>query len=283
MKKAPLVLIAFFLPIVVAGETIPYGIPYTPGSAAPAVSPVIPGILSTEKQSPDTAALLSTETATAAPGDSASDSSSTEVSAADAPSSPDQSVVPVPKITALYSRSDFDGVIIAAGKSWYLEETDSLGRPSTATLWNDGSAVKVSTWLYYGSSQRAEKKIETTSDQSTETDYDKSGNVVLVEITASNGDIVSHLENAWDEKDLLVNSVFRKDKTVTRTEYAYTRKDGKDIVKEKKLFKNDELVSSCAYSDEDSWTETVFNKGKAILSVNYVKGERKGKHDEEKF
>jgi hypothetical protein len=190
---------------------------------------------------------------------------------------------PTPTITGAYSRSDFDGVVIAADKTWYLEEADSLGRPTTGTLWKDGTIVKVTSWLYYGDSQRVEKKIETASDQSTETDYDKSGNVVFVAVTSSKGDIVSRLANTWNEKGLLSVSIYSKDKNVTRTEYEYYRADGKDVIKVKKLFKNDELVSRCDYSDEDSWVETVFNKGKAILAVDYVKGERKGKHDEEKF
>lgn len=263
MKKSALVLASFVLPILLAAETVPYGIPYSPrpaGPVAPSANPAAQGIAPPEN--------LAAATAIA------------DSPAAVVDESPAQDA---PNITDAYSRSDFDGAVIAAGKTWYLEEADSLGRPATGTLWKDGSIVKVTSWLYYGDSQRAEKKIETSSDQSAETGYDKAGNVILVEVTSSKGEVVSRLENSWTDKGLLASSVYRKGKTVTRTEYEYARSDGKDVLKSKRLFKNDELVSRCDYSDEDSWVETVFSQGKPILAVDYVKGERMGKHDEEKF
>jgi hypothetical protein len=271
MKKTPFVLIAFFLPVLLSGETIPYGIPYKPRPTGP----ITPGLaMNQDGQGAATPNLT---------GEGTEATVETDASAETLDEENQVPVVPTPTITEAYSRSDFDGVVIAADKNWYLEEADSLGRPTTGTLWKDGTIVKVTSWLYYGDSQRVEKKIETASDQSTETGYDKSGNVVLVSVTSSKGDIISRLVNTWNEKGLLSLSIYSKDKTVTRTEYEYDRTDGKDVIKVKKLFKNDELVSRCDYSVEDSWVETVFNKGKAILAVDYVKGERKGKHDEEKF
>ena len=266
MKKAPFVLIAFILPVLLTGETIPYGIPYTPRPTGP-IAPV--PAMNQDGQgttAPKTSSLEAIDATAESEASGETTTAENQIPAA-----------PTPTITAMYSRSDFDGVVIAADKAWYLEEADSLGRPTTGTLWKDGAIVKVTSWLYYGDSQRVEKKIETPSDQSTETDYDKSGNVVLVEITSPKGEVVSRLENTWSEKGLLLVSVYSKDKNVTRTEYEYVRTDGKDIFKVKKLFKNDELISRCDYSDEDSWVETVFNKGKSILAVDYVKGERKVK------
>lgn len=271
MKKAPFVIIAFILPVLLSGETIPYGIPYKPRPAGA----ITPGPTMNQDGQGVTPEDPSPEGLGATTGTDASAENPAEENPVPA--------TPTPTINGSYSRSDSDGVVIAADKTWYLEEADSLGRPTTGTLWKDGTIVKVTSWLYYGDSQRVEKKIDTASDQSTETDYDKSGNVVLVAVTSSKGDIVSRLENTWNEKGLLSVSIYSKDKTVTRTEYEYARTDGKDVIRVKKQFKNDELVSRCDYSDEDSWVETVFNKGKAILAVDYVKGERKGKHDEEKF
>ena len=174
--------------------------------------------------------------------------------------------------TALYTHSDTNGLIIASGKRWYLEEYDHLGRPITGTMWENGTITAHTSWIYTGDSQQAEKKIYTEADESTETDYDSSGNCLSEVVTDNSGVQIRSTRNTYNERDLLLETVTEAGETMNRIVYTYT---DADEVSKKEIYRNDMLMSVCEYTDEDNWTETVYKDGRIILVAIYEDGVRK--------
>jgi hypothetical protein len=182
-------------------------------------------------------------------------------------------------VPAVYANSSSDGLVIANGKNWYLEELDSLGRPVSGTLWQNGEIAVRTSWLYSGEGQIPAKKIVTGKDGSTETDYDDSGNKILVVRSDDKGQKTSTLANTWNNKNFLVESVLTAGKTTTKTVIEYT---GTDRKQEKRVYLDGKLAVRDAYTAEDSWTETLYNEGTPVLVVTYVDGARVKVSDEKK-
>ena len=183
------------------------------------------------------------------------------------------------EIGKTYARSEMDGVIIAKSGSWYLEEYDSLERPIAGTFWEKGKITRTTVWTYVDDTQCPKTKIITDEKSSTETGFDRSGNVVSVAITDAAGKNVSVLENTYDSDNRLSVSILTKDGIATRTVFLYA---SSGMPAEKRVYTNGKLSIVYSWRDEENWTETVYSNDKKVLVSTYENGIRQKDRHEKK-
>lgn len=178
-----------------------------------------------------------------------------------------------------YARSETSGVFIAGQKTWYLEEFDAFERPSVGTTWVDGSVAKTVSWKYYGDTQIVRERLESDEKGTVLAEYDRSARVLALVSKDADGNELSSTKNEYGEGGRLSETVNREGKRIKRTTYVY-REDGSLL--EKRGYLNGSLEIVYRWKDEDNWTETVYNKGKAALVATYVDGVRRKETDAKK-
>ncbi|ULQ59934.1 hypothetical protein K7I13_00885 [Brucepastera parasyntrophica] len=183
-----------------------------------------------------------------------------------------EAAVPEEPINPVFSRIGSDGVVIAQEKVWYLEEFDSLGRPIAGTYWENGSIVRHISWEYEGEDQQAETKTEKTNAGEIKTAYDFSGKTLFVIETNTKGDIIKKTSYEYAGNHLPAKTVVEDENETITT---LTKYNDDDSVSEKWIYRNDELVISYFYKNEDDWTETIYLNNAPILIVEYENGIRK--------
>lgn len=179
---------------------------------------------------------------------------------------------------AAFSKISGDGYLVASKDVWYLEEFDRLGRPVTGTLWQNGAITEQTSWLYPDDDQQAGMKIVTSASSSVETEYDRAGNIVARTTSDASGKTTEFVTSSYDKENRLVFSETISGGITTRIEMRY----GKAGQKEKVLYKNGQQLIKWSWTDDENWTETIYRDGNAILTVDYVNGERKGFHETER-
>jgi YD repeat-containing protein len=177
-----------------------------------------------------------------------------------------------------FSRISDDGYLVASKDVWYLEEFDRLDRPVTGTQWKKGVVSEQTSWLYPDDSQQAGMKIVTSASGSVETEYDRAGNVVARTTSDAAGKTTEIVTSSYDKENRLVFSKTVSGGNTTRIEMQYGKTDQRDKV----LYKNGQPVIKWSWTDDENWTETIYRDGNAILTVDYVNGERKGFHETER-
>lgn len=188
------------------------------------------------------------------------------------------SAASAPSPAPAFSRMSDDGYLVASNEVWYLEEFDRLGRPVSGTQWQKGTIAEQTGWLYPDDTQQAGTKIVTSASGSVETDYDRAGNVVAKTTSDASGKTTEIVTNSYDKENRLVFSETVSGGITTRIEMQY----GKDDQREKVLYKNGQPIIKWSWTDDENWTETIYSDGNAILTVDYVNGERKGFHETER-
>ncbi len=178
-----------------------------------------------------------------------------------------------------YARAETSGVVIAGEKKWYLEEFDALERPSVGTTWVDGEIEKTVSWKYYGETQTVRERLESDGKGTSLTEYDQSGRVIAQVAKDADGKELSSTKNEYGEGGRLSETVSRDGARIKRTTFVYAE-DGSLL--EKRGYLNGALEIVCRWKDEDNWTETVYNKGKAALVARYVNGVRQKETDAKK-
>lgn len=172
----------------------------------------------------------------------------------------------------VYTQAGMDGIILSNAERWYLEEFDSLKRSIVGTLWEKGEVIGKTSWIYVDNTQQARVKIVSASSGSTETRYDEKGNIMTVVQTDDAGKETGSVKNAYNEKNLLVETESTKEGLVTKTAYEYSEDEK---IKVKKVFVNGEILIVYEYESEENWTETVYRKSTPILIQTWVGGVRK--------
>lgn len=171
----------------------------------------------------------------------------------------------------LYSRISDAGMIVADAESWYLEENDLRGRPVRATRWKSGKVDTSTVWEYDGDGSHPKRKTETSANAINIFEYDASGNV-LQEITYdSKGTQIRSLRIERDGKGRIVTETVVEAQGSSRIAFQYS---DSGMILEKRIEKDEEIVSISSYTDEDSWTETVYKKGEAVFTAVYIHGAR---------
>lgn len=179
--------------------------------------------------------------------------------------------------TDSYSHTGMDGVVLAEKDTWYLEEFDRAGRPLAAVRWEKGVISETISWQYYGDSQRVYKSQVKSDTRLTETEYDSSGNIILINETLLEEKVQPVKPDrifiySYDAKNRLRESVSQRSGSLQKIIYDY-RDDGS--LSKKHIYKNGLLTLIYAYKDEENWTETVYHNDLAILTVVFQNGERK--------
>jgi antitoxin component YwqK of YwqJK toxin-antitoxin module len=178
-----------------------------------------------------------------------------------------------------YARAETSGVVIAGEKTWYLEEFDALERPSVGTTWVDGAVAKTVSWKYHGETQTVRERLESDGKGTTLSEYDQSGRMIAQVAKDADGKELSSTKNEYSEGGRLSETVSREGSRVKRTTFVYAE-DGSLL--ERRGYLDGALEIVCRWKDEDNWTETVYNKGKAALVVTYVDGVRRKETDAKK-
>ena len=183
-----------------------------------------------------------------------------------------------PPAVPAFSKVADDGYLVASTDIWYLEEFDQLGRPTTGTMWQKGTIAEQTSWLYPDDTQQAGMKVVTSASGSVEIEYDRAGNVVARTTSDASGKTTEIVTSSYDKENRLVISETVSGGATTRVEMQY----GKDEQRVKILYKNGQPVIKWSWADDENWTETVYRDGDAILTVDYVNGERKRSHETER-
>lgn len=179
----------------------------------------------------------------------------------------------------LWTNTGEDGIRMASKDRWYLEEFDDLGRPVSAVLWLKAEISERTKWVYEGASQMPAKKTVSGKDRTTETSYDEAGNELVVTVTAAAGPVISRTENRYDDKERLISTETVAGGKSTKTEF-FCAADGS--LERKTVSVDGVLVLECTYADSsgDNRSETVYDGGKPVLTVEYRDGSRTGRIDE---
>lgn len=184
-----------------------------------------------------------------------------------------------------YSHAGMDGIVLAENNTWYLEEFDSLGRPFNAVRWEKKTILETTTWLYFGDSQNIYQEHIVTENETIIKEYDTGGNLISIK--------ESFLENqsqknaadrkvppettdrvftyVYDSQNRLRESVSQKEGFLQKEVFEY-QEDG--TLSTKSVYKNGSLAIIYTYRDEENWTETVYYKDLAVLTVIFKNGER---------
>ena len=128
------------------------------------------------------------------------------------------------------------GLTVAEGNKWYYETFDRQGRSSFAVLYEDGTAVEKTEWVYKGTTRYPSQKKILRMGGSETFNYDEAGRELSVEryegktlmsktenIYNGEGKLIEQTTTAGKNTDKLVWE-FAKDKAVAQTTYRNGKK-----------------------------------------------------------
>ena len=128
------------------------------------------------------------------------------------------------------------GLTVAEGNKWYYETFDRQGRSSFAVLYEDGTAVEKTEWVYKGTTRYPSQKKILRMGGSETFNYDEAGRELSVE-RYEGKTLMSKTENIYNGEGKLIEQTttagkntdksvweFAKDKAVAQTTYRNGKK-----------------------------------------------------------
>ena len=174
----------------------------------------------TEKVSAETAKSPATNSGTASPADGTDGKK-------------DESGEPVDSTFAsIHSK----GLAVADGNKWYYEGFDRQGRSAFGVLYEDGTAIEKTVWIYQGAARYLEQKKILRKESSEIFRYNEKGKELTIE-RYEGKTLASKTENVYNAADKLIEQTitagkntdrsvweFVGDKAVTQTKYRNGKK-----------------------------------------------------------
>ena len=107
------------------------------------------------------------------------------------------------------------GLTVADGNKWYYENFDRQGRSSFAVLYEDGTAVERTQWVYEGTTRYPVKKKILRAEESEVFRYDEDGRELSIE-RYERKILVSKTENIYNGDGKLVEQTITAGKNIDR-------------------------------------------------------------------
>ena len=112
------------------------------------------------------------------------------------------------------------GLTVADGNKWYYESFDRQGRSSFAVLYEDGTAVERTQWVYEGTTRYPVKKKILRAEESEVFRYDENGRELSIE-RYERKILVSKTENIYNGDGKLVEQTITAGKNIDRSVWEF--------------------------------------------------------------